>query len=79
METIDRQARERAEGWVSDLATKVDEAEAILATLSGFVEEGTLAFAAVGRAGVKAGEMREQIPAIRQAIRDRDPSYSSVA
>lgn len=69
---IDATARERAEQWIADFAQKVGEAEAMLAAIGGFVGEGSLGAAAVGRAGVKLGEAREQYPAMLQAVRDME-------
>lgn len=69
---IDATARERAEEWISAFAQKVGEAEAMLAAVGGFVGEGSLGAAAVGRAGVKLGEAREQYPAMLQAVRDME-------
>ena len=73
---IDQQARERAEGWVGDLGQKISEAEAVLATLGGFFgDDYPLGRAVVGAIGIQAREMKEQLPALRQAIRDLDPSF----
>lgn len=66
---IDTVARERAEGWISDFAQKLAEAEAALATISGFIGDGSAGTVPVGRAGIKIGEAREEIPALRQAVR----------
>lgn len=67
---IDDVARERAEGVISEIAMKAGEIEAYLAWLGGFVPERSLASSAVGSMGLSAGEIREQVPVLRQAIRD---------
>lgn len=74
---IDQQARERAEDRIADLKQKIGEVEAVSAWLAGFVGSGNLGSAAVGTIGIKAGEMREQLPAIRQAVRDLDPTFEA--
>jgi hypothetical protein len=68
---IDCQARERAEGWLSELSEHIGKAELLLATLGGFCDEG-LGQAIVGAMGLSVGEVREQIPALRQAVRDME-------
>ncbi len=65
---IDAQARERAEGWISELAEHVGKAELLLATLGGFCD-GDLAGAIVGSMGIKADEIREQLAPLREAVR----------
>ena len=66
---IDQEARDRALVWVGDLAQAVSQVESKLATLTGFVTEDTpLAAAVFGAIGVSATEMRQQLPALKQAI-----------
>ena len=67
---IDRVARERAEDEIAELHGRVSEAESILSYLAGFLGEGNLGIAAVNSAGIKLGEVREQLPVMRQAVRD---------
>jgi hypothetical protein len=69
---IDAVALDRAEGRISQLHDKVAEAEAVLSWLAGFVGEFNLGSAAVNSAGIKLGEVREQLPAIRRAVRDME-------
>jgi hypothetical protein len=66
---IDKQAQERAEGWVFDLGQKLDEAELVLATLGGFCD-GDLSRSVVGAIGISVTEAKQQMPALRQAVRD---------
>ena len=75
MSTTERQqpdaiALETAEGWVSELSEVVCRVELKLATLGGFFEEHSLGKALVGAMGLSAEELREQLPALRQAVRD---------
>jgi hypothetical protein len=67
---IDRQARERAEGWITELGQKIGEAESLLSTLQGFVGGDSLPAGAVASAGRHAEAIRDQLPILRQAVRD---------
>lgn len=67
---IDAVARERAEGVVSDLCQTIGKVELYLSWLAGFVDEQSLGAAVVGSMGITAGELREQVPALKAAIRD---------
>jgi hypothetical protein len=68
--SIDAQARQRALRWVSDLSQAIGEAEGVLATLKGVVDDDSLGSAIVGAIGISATQIRQQVPALRQAIRD---------
>lgn len=60
-----------AELLVSAFAKKLNEAEEILSTFTFLhIEEHTPGAAATGRAGIKLGEAREQLPAMREVARD---------
>ncbi|HEY6731931.1 MAG TPA: hypothetical protein VI039_13025 [Solirubrobacterales bacterium] len=67
---IDEVACERAEEEIAELHGRVSEAESILRWLAGFLGEGNLGIAAVNSAGIKLGEVREQLPVMRQAVRN---------
>ncbi len=67
---IDQEARETVLGCISELVERIGKVESSLAFLTGFVDDDALAAAIVGALGIRATEMREQIPALRQAIRD---------
>jgi hypothetical protein len=69
---VDAVARERALRWVDELHEKVAEAELVLATLGGFVDEHSLGSAAVNSTAIKLGEAREHLPVLRQAVRDME-------
>jgi hypothetical protein len=69
---IDAVARERAEDEVAELHGRISEAESVLNWLAGFVGEEGPGSAAVNSAGIKLGEVREQLPVIRQAVRDME-------
>ena len=70
--SIDASARERAMRWVDELHEKVAEGELALATIGGFVGEHSLGGAAVNSVAIKLGEAREQLPVLRQAVRDME-------
>jgi hypothetical protein len=60
-----------AELLVSAFAKKLNEAEEILSALTFLhVEDHTHGASVVGRAGIKLGEAREQLPAMREVARD---------
>ena len=67
---VDVQARQRALRWVGGLSQALGEVESSLATLKGFVDDDALGSAVVGAIGISATEIRQQVPALRQAIRD---------
>jgi hypothetical protein len=68
---IDQEARDKGLHWVRDLAENIGRVENSLAILSGFVgDDHRFAAAAVGAIGISATEMRQQLPALKQAIRD---------
>lgn len=58
------------ERLISAFAQQIDVAETILGILGARVEEHSLAAAVVGRSGIKLGELREQLPALREALSD---------
>ncbi len=67
---IDAEALAFAERRIADFAQKVGEAETILASIGGFVWGNPLGDAAVGRAGIKLGEAREQYLTLLEVVRD---------
>ena len=67
---IDDVARERAEDEIAELHGRISEAESILNWLGGFVGDRSVGSAAINSAGIKLGEVREQLPVMRQAVRD---------
>jgi hypothetical protein len=68
---IDQEARDKALQWVGGLTENIGQVENSLALLSGFVgDDHPLAAAVVGAIGISATEMRQQLPALKQAIRD---------
>ena len=67
---IDQQARELGLNCISELVERIGKVESSLAFLTGFVDDDALGGAIVGALGIRAAEMHEQIPALRQAIRD---------
>lgn len=71
---IDRVARERAEGWVSELGQRISEAELTLATVGGFVADSPLGGAAAGAVASNLESAREQIATLRQVVRDLEGS-----
>lgn len=73
-DAIDQVARETGLGCISELGEEIGQLESTLAFLTGFVGDDTpLARAIVGALGIRATEMRQQIPALRQAILDIPP------
>jgi hypothetical protein len=71
-EPIDDIALERAEEEIGKLHPKIAEAEGVLSWLAGFLNERSSGMAAVNSSGIKLGEVREQLPVLRQAVRDRE-------
>ncbi len=69
-DAIDQKAREMGLGCISELVEGIGQLENSLAFLTGFVGDDTLAGAIVGALGIRATEMRQQTPALRQAILD---------
>jgi hypothetical protein len=69
---IDAVAREKAEAEIGELDARIAEAEATLSWLSGFVGDQGLGATAVNSAGIKLGEVREQLPVLRQVVRDME-------
>jgi hypothetical protein len=69
---IDLEARERALTWITELHEKIAGAELLLATLGGFMGQRSLGAAAVNSTAIKLGEAREQLPVLRQAVRDME-------
>lgn len=67
---LDREARVKGLDVLSELAERIGKVESSLAYLTGFVDGSPLAAAIVGSLGIRATEMNEQIPALRQAILD---------
>jgi hypothetical protein len=68
---IDQEARDEALGSVGDLSQAVGQVESSLARLTGFVgDDAPLAAAVLGASGISATEIRQQLPALRQAILD---------
>jgi hypothetical protein len=66
---IDREAREQALKALGGLTTDLNALDQHLAYLAGFFgEDNKLAAAVVGAVGISAGEMRQQIKPLRQAI-----------
>ena len=68
----DAVARERGLGRIDRLGEKIAEAELELATIGGFIGERSLGSAAVNSIAIKLGEAREQLPVLRQAVRDME-------
>jgi hypothetical protein len=62
-------ARATAEDWVTDLTHDIAQIELGLVKLGGLFDEG-LPQAVVGSLSILAGELRERLPALRQAARD---------
>lgn len=75
MATVDQPALKLVEEWISELAGLLNQAEGKLATLGGFCDEG-LAQALVGAMGIGVGEARQQIAALRKAVRDMEEGRS---
>jgi hypothetical protein len=68
---IDETARDQALKAASDLSADLGALESQLAYLQGFFgEDHKLASAVLGSVGISATEMRQQLPALKQAIRD---------
>lgn len=72
MPNVDHVAVERAVGWVADLEQKIGEAQATLSTLNGFCAEEALAEALCGTVGSALDDARQQMRALRQAVRDME-------
>lgn len=66
----DRKAVETAEGWITELADRIDLALLQLSALKGFCKDEPLPQALVGAMGIDLGRARQQLPALRQALRD---------
>lgn len=67
---IDEQAQLKGLDVISELKQRIGALESSLAFLTGFVDGDPLAEAIVGSLGIRATEMQQQIPALRQAILD---------
>lgn len=67
---LDRKAVETAEGWITELADQIDQAELLLSDLTGFFDGEPLPQALVGAMALSISEARQQLPALRQALRD---------
>jgi hypothetical protein len=68
---IDKQAREEALKALGGLSTDLNALDQHLAYLAGFFgDDYPLASVVVGAVGISAGEMRQQIKPLRQAILD---------
>jgi len=68
---IDAVALEKAEDEIAELHGRISEAESSLSWLAGFIGDGP-GIAAVNSSGIKLGEVREQLPVLRQAVRDME-------
>lgn len=68
---IDKEARDQALKALGALSSDLNAVDQRLAYLAGFFgEENRLASAVVGAVGISAGEMRQQIKPLREAICD---------
>lgn len=67
---VDRKAVETAEGWITELADRIDLALLQLSALQGFFKDEPLPQALVGAMGIDLGRAREHVLALRQALRD---------
>ena len=66
---VDEHAERFAKQLVGELAKNLGALEGTLAALAGAFDEG-LPAAVVGKMGISAGEIRQQVPALREAARE---------
>jgi len=66
---VDPHAERLVRGLIGELAEDLGSLEGTLASLSGIFDEG-LPGAVVGAMGLNVGEIRQQLPALREAARE---------